>query len=189
MCKLASALLLAAALSSKALLAPAFAQNAPAPVAPAPAQAFVYNFKTPELHRAAIDALLSAPNLILFIDLRRPDEISKIGSFPVYLNVQINDLEKQLDFIPKERLIITVSNHAARAGKAADFLADKGFKVIGAVGSQHYEDEGGKIVKIAVPPPRQAAAPGAEQASAAASAQGAAPASAQAAAPEAPARN
>lgn len=162
--KLSSALLLASALSSAAFLAPAFAQTAPvaAVAAPAPtaaAPAFVYNFKTPELHRTAIDALLSVPNQILFVDLRRPDEISKIGTFPVYLNVQIADLEKQLDFIPKERLIITVSNHAARAGKAADFLADKGFKVIGAVGSQHYEDEGGKIVKIVPPAPRQAAAP------------------------------
>lgn len=149
--KLASALLLASALA-----APAFAQTTPAP---AGAPGFVYNFKTPELHRAAIDALLADPSKVLFVDLRRPDEISKIGSFPVYLNVQINDLENGLAFIPRERPIVTVSNHAARAGKAADILKEKGFNVIGAVGSQHYEDEGGKIVKIAIPAPREAAAP------------------------------
>jgi rhodanese-related sulfurtransferase len=129
----------------------------PAP-APAARPAFVYNFKTPELHRAAIDALLADPSHVLFIDLRRPDEISKIGTFPVYLNVQVNDLEKNVAFIPKERQIVTVSNHAARAGKAADFLAEHGFKVVGAVGSQHYEDEGGTIVKIVAPPPRDASA-------------------------------
>jgi len=95
---------------------------------------------------------------VLFIDLRRPDEISKVGTFPVYLNVQLADLEKSLAFIPKDRQIVTVSNHAGRAGKAADFLAEHGFKVIGAAGSQLYEDEGGTIVKIAVPPPRQPAA-------------------------------
>jgi rhodanese-related sulfurtransferase len=92
---------------------------------------------------------------VLFIDLRRPDEISKIGTFPVYLNVQLADLEKNLAFIPKDRSIVTVSNHAGRAGKAADLLADRGYKVVGAVGSQLYEDEGGTIVKIAIPAPRQ----------------------------------
>jgi rhodanese-related sulfurtransferase len=136
--------------------APAFAQT-PAPAAPAQ-PAFVYNFKTPELHRAAIDALLAVPGHVLFVDLRRPDEISRIGTFPVYLNVQLADLEKNIDFIPRDRPIVTVSNHAARAGKAADILASRGFAVVGAVGSQLYEDEGGTIVKIAIPAPRQAAA-------------------------------
>lgn len=144
------------------LAAPAFAQSPAAP-APAPANAaarpaLVYNFKTPQLHRAAIDALLAEPGQVLFIDLRRPDEISKIGSFPVYLNVQIADLEKELAFIPKERKIITVSNHAARAGKAGDLLSERGFNVVGAVGSQVYEEEGGVIVRIVPPPAQQAAA-------------------------------
>jgi rhodanese-related sulfurtransferase len=151
--------LIAPLLISASLGAAALAQNAPAPVAPpaaAPAPQ-AYTYRTPQLHRATIDALLSIPNEILFIDLRRPDEISKIGSFPVYLNIQINDLEKNLAFIPKDRLIITVSNHAARAGKAADVLHDKGFHVIGAVGSQTYEQEGGTIAKIIPPPPQRAA--------------------------------
>jgi rhodanese-related sulfurtransferase len=142
-----------------AFAAPALAQSpapAAAPAAAGQRPAFVYNFKTPELHRAAIDALLADPSHVLFVDLRRPDEISKIGTFPVYLNVQLNDLEKNLAFIPKDRRIVTVSNHAARAGKAGDLLTEKGFKVVGAVGSQLYEGEGGTIVKIAVPPPRQA---------------------------------
>ena len=138
------------------LTTPAMAQTTAAPSAAAPARpAFVYNFKTPELHRAAIDALLADPSHVLFIDLRRPDEISRIGTFPVYLNVQLADLEKNLAFIPQDRPIVTVSNHAGRAGKAADLLADRGYKVVGAVGSQLYEDEGGTIVKIAIPAPRQ----------------------------------
>jgi rhodanese-related sulfurtransferase len=142
-------------LFSAAFAAPALAQTPAA--APARA-AFVYNYKTPELHRAAIDGLLADPTHILFIDLRRPDEISRIGNFPVYLNVQIDDLEKNLAFIPKDRPIVTVSNHAGRAGKAGDLLSEKGFKVVGAVGSQVYEQEGGTIVKIVAPPPREAAA-------------------------------
>ena len=145
-----------------ALSAPAFAQTPPAPAAPAvPAaaqaapQAAAYNFKTPKLSRTEVDALLANPDAVLFVDLRRPDEISKIGTFPVYLNVQIDELEKGLAFIPKDRKIVTVSNHAARAGKAADLLAEKGFKVVGAVGSQLYQEEGGLAVQpIAVPAPR-----------------------------------
>ena len=142
-----------------ALSAPAFAQTPPAPVAPAAGAAQVqdaaYRFKTPKLSRAEVDALLANPDAVLFVDLRRPDEISKIGTFPVYLNVQIDDLEKGLAFIPKDRKIVTVSNHANRAGKAGDVLIDKGFKVVGAVGSQLYQQEGGLAVHpIAIPAPR-----------------------------------
>jgi rhodanese-related sulfurtransferase len=143
-----------------ALSAPAFAQTPPAPATPAAAPAAqvpaaTYNFKTPKLTRTEVDALLANPDAVLFVDLRRPDEISKIGTFPVYLNVQVDDLEKGLAFIPKDRRIVTVSNHAARAGKAADLLAEKGFKVVGAVGSQLYQEEGGLAVHpIAIPAPR-----------------------------------
>jgi len=110
--------------------------------------------KIPELTRVQIDEWLAKPDKVLFIDLRRPDEISTIGSFPVYLNIQLADLEKYLAFIPKDRTIITVSNHAARALKAGDVLLDKGFKVVGAAGSQHYEEQGGKIVRIVKPEPK-----------------------------------
>ena len=41
----------------------------------------------------------------------------------VYLSVQLKDLENSLQSIPKERSIVTISNHAGRAGKAADLLA------------------------------------------------------------------
>ena len=103
------------------------------------------------LKRADIDALLAQPSSVLVIDVRRPDEIGSIGGFPVYLNVQAGDLEKRLPSIPKERVIITVSNHASRAGRAADLLHRNGFNVAGAAGAQDYEDEGGTLVKIAAP--------------------------------------
>jgi len=113
-----------------------------------------YSYKTPKLNRAQIDALLAKPEELLIIDVRRPDEVSKIGSFPVYLSVQAKELEVALPFIPKERAIVTVSNHAGRAGAAGDALAEKGFKVVGAIGSQNYEEEGGKITKIVPPTPK-----------------------------------
>ena len=110
---------------------------------------------TKELTRAEVDDLLAKPDQVLFIDVRQPDEISKNGGFPVYLNVQIKDLEKSLAWIPKERRIVAVSNHAHRGATAADILAKAGFKVAGAVGAQVYEEQGGKLTKIA---PRQPAA-------------------------------
>jgi rhodanese-related sulfurtransferase len=106
-----------------------------------------------------LDKALADPGKVLVIDVRRPDEVSSNGGFPVYLSVQAPDLEHSLAWIPKGRPIITVSNHAARAGKAADLLSSKGFKVIGAVGSQTYEQAGGKLVThVPVPAPKTAAA-------------------------------
>jgi rhodanese-related sulfurtransferase len=106
------------------------------------------------LTRAEIDELLSKPDQVLIIDVRRPDEVTSIGGFPVYLSIQIADLEKNLAYIPKDRTIIALSNHAARGGRAADILAKAGFKVAGAAGAENYEAEGGKLIKIAPPPPK-----------------------------------
>lgn len=115
-----------------------------------------YNYKTPKLDRRQFDALLARPKELLIVDVRRPDELSKIGGFPVYLSIQSADLEKSLAMIPKDRTIVTVSNHAGRAGAAGDLLAGKGFKVAGAVGAQNYEEEGGTLAKIVPPPPKTA---------------------------------
>jgi rhodanese-related sulfurtransferase len=106
------------------------------------------------LTRSELDALLAKPDKIVVIDVRRPDELIAIGGFPVYLSIQLADLEKSLAYIPKDRQVITVSNHAARAGKAADLLASKGFKVAGAVGAQTYEADGGTLTHITPPPPK-----------------------------------
>jgi rhodanese-related sulfurtransferase len=107
--------------------------------------------KAKVLTRAEIDQLLATPDKVLFTDVRRPDEISSIGGFPVYLSIQAGELEKHLAEIPRDRPIVTISNHAARAGRAADLLESKGFKVIGAVGVETYAADGGKIVKIEAP--------------------------------------
>ena len=110
--------------------------------------ASVYKAKAKKLDRAEIDALLAKPDQILLIDVRRPDELTAIGGFPIYLSIQFEDLENNTAFIPKDRTIVTLSNHAGRAGAAADLLTNKGFKVAGAVGVQNYEEQGGKLTKI-----------------------------------------
>lgn len=127
------------------------AAKAAAPAQPAPAE---YKSKSPQLKRADLDALLAKPESLLIIDVRRPDELTAIGGLPVYLSVQAKDLENKLAFIPKERVIVTVSNHAGRAGVAADLLTAHGFKVAGAIGVQNYESEGGALTKIVPPAPK-----------------------------------
>ena len=139
--------------ASTALVVQAQVPAAAAPAASA-ASAAAYRYKTPELHRAQIEALLARPDGVVFLDVRRPDELSSIGGFPAYLSIQSRDLDKLWAYVPRDRDIVTVSNHAARAGAAADLLAAKGLRVVGAVGVQSYEAEGGTLVKVTAPPPR-----------------------------------
>jgi rhodanese-related sulfurtransferase len=137
------------------VVATVFAENATKPQGgadkAAPSQAHV-------LTRTELDALLAKPEKLTIIDVRRPDELTSIGGFPVYLSIQLADLEKSLAWIPKDRTIVTVSNHAGRGKKAVDLLTNRGFKVAGAVGAQNYEEEGGKLTKIAQPPAKVASA-------------------------------
>ncbi len=154
---LLAALPLAAALALPALTAHAQeAASAPAASASAPAPQ-PWTYKTKQLSRNDVDKLVGNPKKLLVIDVRRPDEISKYGTLPVYLNIQIKDLPEVLDYIPRDRAIITVSNRAHRAGAAGDLLSEKGFKVAGALGSEDYREAGGTVVKVAVPAPRPTA--------------------------------
>jgi rhodanese-related sulfurtransferase len=133
----------------------AFAQSAVPAAKDAP--------KAHVLTNAEFDKLAEKPEKLLIVDVRRPDEVTAIGGFPVYLSVQIAELEKSTAWIPKERNIVVVSNHAGRGAKGADILAAKGFKVAGAIGAETYEQAGGKIAHIAAPPPKPAAAAATEK--------------------------
>jgi len=132
----------------------------------APAPAAEQKSLAAKLSRVQLDGFLSYPDQVLILDVRRPDEISSIGGFPSYLSIQAKDLEANLAFVPRDRTIITLSNHAGRAIKAADLLIAKGYKVAGAAGAQDYEAEGGKLTRIAPPPPKVAGAAPAAQAAA-----------------------
>lgn len=135
-----------AALCGSALLAMlgGGATGALAQAAPEPAAAEAPS-KIPVLKRAQIDALLAQPDKVIFIDVRRPDEVSEIGGFPIYLSIQISELERFAFAIPKDRQIVVVSNHAGRGAKGAEILAAKGLNVVGAIGAQNYEQEGGTL--------------------------------------------
>lgn len=131
--------------------------NVPANTAPVtPANDPAYTYKTLRLNRAAFDSLASRPEQLLVLDVRRPDELVKFGGFPVYLSIQTADVQASLSYIPRDRLIVVVSNRAHRAGAIGDLLSNYGFHVVGAIGVRDYEDEGGVLTKIA--PPAQTAA-------------------------------
>jgi rhodanese-related sulfurtransferase len=117
-----------------------------------------YTYKTLRLTRGAFDALAARPEQLLVLDIRRPDEVTKYGGFPVYLSVQTNDVQKYLAFIPQNKLIVTVSNHAHRAGAVGDILTSYGYHVVGAIGVLDYEAEGGALTKIAPVAARAASA-------------------------------
>lgn len=152
-----------AALALSALAATA--QTATPPAAGASNPTYVappWKYKIKELSYKQIDALLAQPEKVVVLDVRRPDELIQYGSFPAFLNIQNSqlneknpDLAKYLAYIPKDRAILTVSNHAQRAGAVGDFLVSRGYNVVGAAGSEDYELEGGKNVShIKAPPPR-----------------------------------
>jgi rhodanese-related sulfurtransferase len=126
----------------------ALGQEPSAPPAAAQPKSNAHVLTNPEL-----DKLLAHPEKLVIIDVRRPDEVSSIGGFPVYLSIQLKDLENSLAWIPKNRTVVVVSNHAGRAARGADILASKGFKVAGAAGAQTYEKAGGTIAHIPIPPP------------------------------------
>ena len=135
----------------------AFAQQGTAAATAGAPAADVWTHKTKRLTSTEVDALLAKPEKLLVIDVRRPDELTAKGSFPVYLNIQNKDLVNRLAYIPKDRVIITVSNRAHRAGDAGDLLTSKGFKVAGAAGSDEYTEQGGTaIIKISPPAPKTA---------------------------------
>jgi rhodanese-related sulfurtransferase len=138
--------------------ASAAAPAASAASAPAAYVAPPWTYKTKQLNRNEVDKLLGNPKKLLIIDLRRPDELVKYGSFATYLNLQLKDLPELLDYIPKDRTILTVSNRAHRAGAAGDILTAAGYKVAGATGSEDYREAGGTIVKVTPPAPAASAA-------------------------------
>ncbi len=136
----------------------AMAQEATSAPASAAAASSTYvappwTYKTKQLNRNQVDVLLGNPKKLLIIDLRRPDELIKYGSFPAYLNLQLKDLPELLEYIPKDRTILTVSNRAHRAGAAGDILTAAGYKVAGATGSEDYREAGGTITKVSPPAP------------------------------------
>jgi rhodanese-related sulfurtransferase len=45
---------------------------------------------------------------VFFLDVREPKEIQELGSVKGYVNIPLGELEKRLNEVPKDKLIITL---------------------------------------------------------------------------------
>jgi len=78
--------------------------------------------------------VLSKPEQALILDIRRPDELTKIGGFPVYLSIQTSDVQRALASYRKTASSSSCQTAAHRAGAVGDILHGLGYNVIGATG-------------------------------------------------------
>ena len=101
--------------------------------------------EVPVLSREQVDQLLATPETVVFIDVRRADEVAAIGGLPAFLNIQASEIDRFISYIPRDRAVVTISNHSGRARKTAGILRDRGFRVAGAVGVEDYAAAGGTL--------------------------------------------
>ena len=61
--------------------------------------------KPPRIAAADLDKLMQEEALLL--DVREPKELEELGTLEGYINIPIGQLEKRLDELPRDRLIVT----------------------------------------------------------------------------------
>jgi rhodanese-related sulfurtransferase len=52
--------------------------------------------------------LLEQPGKVFFLDVREPGEIERLGSVKGYVNIPMSQLERRLNEVPKDKLIVTL---------------------------------------------------------------------------------
>ena len=85
-------------------------------------------------------------NDVLLIDVRDAPQIREQGSIEGHVNIPFRDLERRLAEIPKTKQIITACNRGGSAGRAAKFLQEHGFSVVGSAGIEEWKDHGKPVV-------------------------------------------
>src|SRR5437879_488130 len=93
-----------------------------------------------------LEKLLESRQNILFLDVRDPDEIQRLGTMKGYVNIPLSQLESRLGEIPKDKLIITACSHGIRAAQAAALLEKNGYKTLGACGMEDWKEKGKKVI-------------------------------------------
>src|SRR3954453_17349919 len=93
-----------------------------------------------------LQKLMEKRNSVLFLDVREPDEIQKLGSLPGYVNIPLGQLESRLGELPKDKPIITACSHGVRAAKAAALLEKHGYRIAGACGLEEWKEKGKKVI-------------------------------------------
>jgi rhodanese-related sulfurtransferase len=104
--------------------------------------------KAPDLEK-----LLAEPEKYLFLDVRRPDEISKLGTVKGFRNVAVEQLADRIAEVPKDKPVVTLCNRARRAATAAGILEEKGYTIVAVGGLEDIKkEEGGSKLITEFPP-------------------------------------
>jgi predicted sulfurtransferase len=60
-----------------------------------------------KLHPAQLQSAIENPQDLFFLDVRDPSEIRELGTLPGYVNIPIDQLERRLSEIPRDKTVIT----------------------------------------------------------------------------------
>lgn len=85
-----------------------------------------------------LDTLLQEGKVFL-LDVRDPDELKSAGAVKGYVNIPLGDLEKRMDEIPKDKVIVTFCARGKRAALAGEKLNKAGYQVIGCSGINQWK--------------------------------------------------
>ena len=79
---------------------------------------------------------------IYLLDVRNPEELVESGVIDGYVNIPLDQLEKRLSEVPKNKVIVTLCMRGNRAGRAAAILEKAGYNVYGSCGIVQYKEKG-----------------------------------------------
>ena len=79
---------------------------------------------------------------IYLLDVRNPEELVETGVIDGYVNIPLDQLEKRLSEVPKNKVIVTMCMRGNRAGRAAAILEKAGYNVYGSCGIVPYKEKG-----------------------------------------------
>ena len=138
-------------------LLPCFVAAQEKQAAPTPAYKVL---KAPDLEK-----LLAEGEKYLILDVRRPDEISKLGTVKGYINIPVEVIAERYAELPKDKPIISLCNRARRATTAADLLKEKGYTIaaVGGLEDIKTEEGGPKLITVFPPAPPEEKKPEAEK--------------------------
>ena len=97
---------------------------------------------TPEELKKLIDEKAK----FFFLDVREPKELEELGTVDGYVNIPLSQLEKRVGEIPKDVRIVSACARGVRAKKAADILANNGYKQISLCAMMQYREKGYPLI-------------------------------------------
>jgi rhodanese-related sulfurtransferase len=99
---------------------------------------------TPEELKEALESKQG----IFLLDVRNPEELEQSGVIDGYVNIPLDQLEKRLGEVPRDKVIITMCMRGSRAGRAAAILEKAGYNVYGSCGIVPYQEKGYPTSKV-----------------------------------------